>query len=260
MKLSSLITASSLIALLLLPVGFSCNQPADEESADAPAAEPEVAYSPVADDESFGLNVKLGDPFIPETLCENLGDSAYPVQPSLEDSSDKLVPGTIGDGTIYFYLEPNPWDPGIVGTLTLAADLQTAFALGMITEAKYVALVDEAKALAGEPSRDTSYIAKYSAAEAHLASKRNPKVATRAGVRMSPTRKNITDAYGEPDETIFEYGDTVLIYRGKETALAFRMSDDIGRMVLVFPAEYDYIEYREAMVSGPGNEEESAGE
>ena len=168
--------------------------------------------------------------------------------------------GTIGDGTIYFYLEPNPWDPGTVGTITLAADLQTAFTLGMITEDRYVTLMDEVKELAGEPNRDTSYIAKYSAAEAHLASKRNPEVATRAGVRMSPTRKDITDAYGAPDETIFEYGDTVLIYRGEKTALAFRLSGDLGRMVLVFPAEYDYIEYRDAMTPDSGDAEQPAEE
>jgi|GEM_PF-2793046 len=260
MKREFLITALFLITITLLLASFSCSQPAGEESTDAPVAQPEIAYSSVADGESFGLNVKLGSSFIPETLCENLADSSFPVQPSVEDSSDQLVPGTIGDGTIYFYLEPNPWDPGIVGTITLAADLQTAFSLGMITEDRYTALVDEAKELAGEPSKDTSYIAKYSAAEAHLASKRNPEVATQAGVAMSPTRKSLTDAYGEPDETIYEYGDTVLIYRGENTALAFRMSGDIGRMVLVFPAEYDYIEYREAMVSGPGDESESTGE
>jgi len=245
---------------MLMLAGSSCSQPISEESAETPVAEPEATYSNVADDESFGLNVKLGAPFIPATLCENLADSAYPVQPSLEDSADKLVPGTIGDGTIYFYLEPNPWDPSIVGTITLAADLQTAFTLGMITEDRYVALVDEVKEFAGEPNRDASYIAKYSAAEAHLASKRNPEVATRAGVRMSPTRKDITDAYGAPDETIFEYGDTVLIYRGEKTALAFRLSGDLGRMVLVFPAEYDYIEYRDAMTPDPGDAEEPAEE
>ncbi len=249
-----------LIAIMLLLAGSSCNRPIGEESAETPVAEPEVTYSSVADDEFFGLNARLGDPFIPEKLCESLADSAYPVQPSLEDSNDKLVPGTIGDGTIYFYLEPNPWDPSTVGTITLAADLQTAFSLGMITEDRYVALVDEVKELAGEPNRDTSYIARYAASEAHLASRRNPEIATQAGVRMSATRKDITDAYGEPDEIIFEYGDTVLIYRGEKTALAFRLSGDIGRMVLVFPAEYDYIEYRDAMMPEPGDAEESAEE
>lgn len=247
-----------LIAIMLVLAGASCNRPIGEETTEIPVAEPEVTYSNVADDEFFGLNARLGDPFIPETLCESLADSAYPVQPSLEDSSDKLVPGTAGDGTIYFYLEPNPWDPSIVGLLTLGADLLTAFSLGMITEDRYVELVDEAKNTAGEPDGGTSYIARYAAAEAHLASQRNPEVATQAGVRMSPTRKDITDAYGEPDEIIFEYGDTVLIYRGEKTALAFRLSGDLGRMVFVFPAEYDYIEYKDAMMPEPGDVEEPA--
>lgn len=240
--------------------GSSCQQQDAEDSTETPVAEPKITYSSVADDEFFGLNARLGDPFIPEKLCERLADSSYPVQPSLEDSSERLVPGTAGDGTIYFYLEPNPWDPGVVGSLTVGADLQTAFSLGMITEDKYVELVDKAKKLAGELDGKTSYIARYAAAEAHMASQRNPEIATQAGVRMSPTRKDSTDAYGEPDETIFEYGDTVLIYRGEKTALAFRLSGDLGRMVLVFPAEYDYIEYRDAMVPEPGDAEESAGE
>jgi len=249
-----------LIAIMLMLVGSSCQQQDAEDSTETPVAEPKATYSSVAADEFFGLNAGLGDPFIPETLCENLADSAYPVQPSLADSSERLVPGIAGDGTIYFCLEPNPWDPSVVGTLILGADLQTAFSLGMITEDRYVELVDEAKKLAGEPDESASYIAKYAAAEAHLASQRNPEIATQAGVRMSPTRKDITDAYGEPDEIVFEYGDTVLIYRGEKTALAFRLSGDLGRMVFVFPAEYDYIEYKDAMMPEPGDEEESAGE
>jgi len=254
------VRALSLAVAVLLLAGSSCQQQDAEDSAETPVAEPEITCSPIADDESFGLNVKLGDPFIPEKLCERLKDSPFPVQPSLEDSSDKLVPGTTGDGTIFFLLEPNPWDPNTVGTLTLGADLQTAFSLGMITEDRYVELVDEVKKLAGELDESASYIARYAAAEAHLASQRNPEIATQAGVTMSPTRKDITEAYGEPDETIFEYGDTVLIYRGEKTALAFRLSADVGRMVLVFPAEYDYIEYRDAMMPQPREAGEPAEE
>jgi hypothetical protein len=65
-------------------------------------------------------------------------------------------------------------------------------------------------------------------------------------VGVGSAREHILGTYGEPHETVFEYGDTTLIYRGEEAAVAFRIGADVAYMIIVFPAKYDYFELRDA--------------
>jgi len=255
-----LVSAISLGVLLVLFAAAwlqSCWKAGDESA--RPKTEPAgetPRFQTIPDDEAFGFNVQLGEAFDAAKLVQQLAQSPFPVQVAAEDASAKMVPGTAGDGTIYFWVTPDPRAPERVGGLTLGADLKTAYTTGRLTKDQYSALVEGARELARDPATGEMDLRGYIAAEAMLAGRANPAIATAAGIHVGSSRAEVEAAYGPPDETVFEYGDTVLIYRGKQAALALRLAGDTVRIAQLFPADCDYLEFREAG-SGLGSEQPS---
>jgi len=228
----------------------ACMQRPDEEP---PAAEKPSAPG-LSASETLGLPVELGEHFQPTELAKKLRRARFPVQVAAEDATERLVPGTLGDGTLYFFLTPDPRRPDLVGGLKVAVDLDTAKAVGLISGERHKELVLEARAKAEAMEEDDPFLSRYTAAEARLAAARNPGVArTREGLGLGSTKEEIIAAYGETKDISFESGDTTLIYRGKNTAVAFRLTLGVVRTVTVFPPDYDYLQFLQdttALLSG----------
>jgi hypothetical protein len=253
------------MALLIALLAVSCKQKPTEEKG-APAAKKQ-APAGIGANETLGFPLKLGERFQPQELTKKLARADFPVQVAAEDATDRLVPGTLGDGTLYFFLTPDPRTPELVGGLKVSVDLDTAKAVGLITEERRNDLVQEARAKADSMSADDTFLARYTAAEAQLAAARNPEVArTAEGLGIGSAKADLIAAYGETKDMAFESGDTTLIYRGKDAAVAFRLTLGVVRSVTVFPPDYDYLQFLEdtaAVLSGKPiepREGEGAGE
>lgn len=208
----------------------------------------------IANDEALGFNVRIGEAFNTERLCAKFAKSRVKVDVAAQDATDMMVPGTVGDGTIYFWVLPDPRAPKVVGGLTIGVDINTALQIGKINRAEFERIIKEARAEGEKRGGDAPKLAKYSAAEAVLAAQRNPGVFTDAEVGIGSTKQQVLDAYGETKDTLFVSGDTIRIYRGPKVAVAFRFSDDVVRQVVVFPADYDYDKFNEetqAMLNPP---------
>lgn len=199
----------------------------------------------VADGEALGFNVRIGEKFSKDRLITQLADSRFKVDVAVKDASDRFIPGTVGDGTVYFWITPDPRASGLVGGLTIGVDLNTAMQIGKISRSQFEQLVKESRAAGEKRSGNAPNISKYSAAEALLAVKRNPGVVTDAGVGLGSTKDEVLQAYGETKDQLFISGDTVRVYRGPRVAVGFRFSDEVVRQVLVFPADYDYQKFGE---------------
>jgi hypothetical protein len=216
-----------------------------QEDSGTPAPKSSVKGAPglgtvIADGEALGFNVRIGEKFNKDRLIAQLTKSRFKVDVAAQDATDKLIPGTVGDGTVYFWVSPDPRAPDVVGSLTIGVDLNTARATGKITSAQLQQLNKESRAAGDKRGGSAPNISKYSAAEALLAARRNPGVVTDAGVGLGSTKDEVLKAYGETKDQVFLSGDTVRIYRGPKAAVGFRFSDDVVRQILVFPADYDY--------------------
>jgi hypothetical protein len=194
----------------------------------------------IADGEALGFNARLGEKFNQDRLIAELAKSRFKVDVAVKDASDNFVPGTVGDGTVYFWFSPDPRAPSLVGSLTVGVDLNTAMQVGKISRAQFEKLIKESRAEGDKRGGSAPNISKYSAAEALLAARRNPGVVSDAGVGLGSTKDEVLKAYGETKDQVFLSGDTVRIYRGPKVAVGMRFSDDVVRQIIVFPADYDY--------------------
>jgi hypothetical protein len=194
----------------------------------------------IADGEALGFNARIGEKFNKDRLIAELAKSRFKVDVAVKDASEIFVPGTVGDGTVYFWFSPDPRAPGLVGSLTVGVDLNTAMQVGKISRAQFEMLIKQSRAAGDKRGGSAPNISKYSAAEALLAARRNPGVVTDAGVGLGSTKEEVLKAYGETKDQVFLSGDTVRIYRGPKVAVGMRFSDDVVRQIIVFPADYDY--------------------
>ncbi len=247
-------TAALILAALAMCAACSCKKATEggTEATKKPAAP--ITGATITDREALGFKVRIGEAFNKERLCTRLAKSRFTVDLALEDATDMMIPGTVGDGTIYFWVLPDPRTPKVVGSLTIGVDINTALQIGKISRAEFERLIKEARAEGEKRGGDAPKLAKYSAAEATLAAQRNLGVETDAGVGLGSTKKQIISVYGEAKDTLFVSGDTIRIYRGPKVAVAFRFSDDVVRQVIVFPADYDYEKFNEdtqAMLKPP---------
>ena len=239
------LAALLLAALAVFALGACKNAP---ESAGGTGGKPEARSTTgavIANDEALGFNVRIGEAFNTERLCKQLAKSRIKVDVAAQDATDLMVPGTVGDGTIYFWVLPDPRTPKIVGSLNIGVDINTAVQIGKINRTEFERIIKEARAEGEKRGGDAPKLAKYSAAEAMLAAQRNPGVITDAGVGIGSTKQQVLDVYGETKDTVFVSGDTIRIYRGPKVAVAFRFSDDVVRQLVVFPADYDYNKFNE---------------
>lgn len=255
MAVTKLTFVALLLAVLALTALGACKKAPESAGGteDKPAA-PSTAGAVISSKEALGFNVRIGEAFNATRLCEKLAKSRVKVDVAAQDATDMMVPGTVGDGTIYFWVLPDPRTPKVVGSLTIGVDINTALQIGKISRAEFERIIKEARAEGEKRGGDAPKIAKYSAAEAMLAAQRNQGVVTDAGVGIGSTKQLVIDAYGEAKDTLFISGDTIRIYRGPKVAVAFRFSDDVVRQVIVFPADYDYEKFNEdtqAMLKPP---------
>ncbi len=95
----------------------------------------------IADKEALGFNVRIGEAFNTERLCEKLAKSSVKVDVAAQDATDLMVPGTVGDGTIYFWVLPDPRNPKVVGGLTIGVDINTALQIGKIDRAEFERII-----------------------------------------------------------------------------------------------------------------------
>lgn len=253
------LTTRALLALLLAAFAVStlcaCKKaPENTGGTEGKPPERSTTGAVITDGEALGFSVRIGEAFNTDRLCKQLAKSRIKVDVAAQDATDMMVPGTVGDGTIYFWVLPDPRTPKIVGGLTIGVDINTALQIGKINRAEFERIIKEARAEGEKRGGDAPKLAKYSAAEAMLAAQRNPGVVTDAGVGIGSTKQQVLDAYGEAKDTLFVSGDTIRIYRGPKVAVAFRFSDEVVRQVVVFPADYDYNKFNEetqAMLKPP---------